>query len=89
MNLLPYIIICFHPKLFIQSDTCIESCSDYDQKIWEENYKQNLTATGLEEYEALTGSEKTAKWNPNNCNIASFKAGLSDLLGFSELLFEN
>lgn len=55
-----------------KSDSCIEHCRDYEADTWERMYIGKLNGTDLENYEQLTGSEKTAQWNPNGCNTAYF-----------------
>ena len=53
-----------------KSDACIADCKNYDAENWEISYVANLTETEKVKYDELTGSEKTARWNPNGCNTA-------------------
>jgi len=56
-----------------KSDACMEQCKSYDAVNWELDYKTGLNGSALIEYESLTGSAKSAQWNPNGCNTAYFK----------------
>ena len=51
----------------------MDQCKSYDAVAWESDYKSGLNGTALTDYESLTGSAKSAQWNPNGCNTAYFE----------------
>ena len=50
----------------------MNQCASYDAVKWESDYKSGLNGTALTDYESLTGSAKSAQWNPDGCNTAYF-----------------